>query len=426
MRYPAVVLMCALALAAIYMPAPERPVPGSEPGTEPPPISICPIVEIGERHTTVSVLSSVSGPGRLSSFAAGSETGAVEFRTGGSGTVTVPAQETEAVDVAGGLVEMPSESTASGVTIRGPEALAAEACADIPTGQSFISGGSTATGSFFEVQLINPYAGEAIVDLTVTTDAGIESDSRFDAVIVPALSTITRDLTQIVPGRENISVNVETTRGSVLAFGRQTTDGELALWQAVAPGLDWWLPVPAGGGLKQMHLATPEASEIEYQVDFYGPEGFVEAHASGVIDPRGDVTIPLAAVTTEAAGVRVTSTGPVVPSLRIASPSGLARTTASPVDAPVWLLPGARAPAGGSGSVVVLNSGLEPVTVTIRTLSGNSLSRSLEVAAEGVLETDLAPADGYRIEASGPVVAMWTSQLDGAGTAAIGIPLQDG
>lgn len=426
MRYLIVALMFVLALSAAFLPAREPGEPGEVPGTEPPPVAICPIVEGGERTTRVSVLSSVNGQGRLSTFAAGVETGALEFRTGSTGAITIPASEADAVATAGGLIEMPSETTAAGVLVSGSGTRAAEACADIPTGQSFISGGSTVTDSFFEIQLINPYAGEAMLNLIVTSDAGVEASDRFNDVIVPALSVITLDLTQIIPGRDSISVNIETIRGSILAYGRQTTDGESAMWRAVAPAQDWWLPVPPGAPAKRMLIANPEATEVEYQVDLYGPDGFVEGHATGVLSPRGTARVPLAAITTGAAGMRVIATGPVVTSLWMDSEAGLAATTASPVDAPVWLLPGASGPPGGSGSLVVLNSGLEAVTVSLRTLAESSIVRNLEVDAEGVLVTDLVAADGYRIEATGPIVALWTSSVDGGGSAALGIPLQDG
>jgi hypothetical protein len=152
----------------------------------------------------------------------------------------------------------------------------------------------------------------------------------------------------------------------------------------------------------------------------------VEAHDSGVIAPRGNVTVPLAAITEGAVGVRVISTGPVVPALRIDSPEGLAWTAASPVTAPVWLLPGASAPPGGAGTLVILNGGIEPVVATIKTLTDTAVSRELEVAAEGVLVTNLVAANGYRVEATGPIVAMWTSRSGTATAAAMGIPLQDG
>jgi hypothetical protein len=66
------------------------------------------------------------------------------------------------------------------------------------------------------------------------------------------------------------------------------------------------------------------------------------------------------------------------------------------------------------------------VTVSIRTLAETTIVRTLEVGAEDLLVENLVAADGYRVEASGPVVAMWSSQLNGAGTAALGIPIQDG
>ncbi|MGH3650284.1 MAG: DUF5719 family protein, partial [Acidimicrobiia bacterium] len=356
MRWLAVTLMLGLTLAISFLPVADGPRVGPEPATAIPPVSVCPIVDVGERGTSISVLSSVNGPGRLSVFAAGEETRVLDFRTGRTGSVTIPASEVAAVGAAGGLIEMPSDTTASGVIIAGGGSRAAESCADIPSGQAFLSGGSTASGATFDVQLVNPYAGEAVVDLTVTTDAGIESNERFDAVIVPALSSITLDLTQIIGGRESISVNIETSRGSVLAFGRQTTDERTAVWRAVAPGQDWWLPVPAGGDTKELVIGSPTNAEIEYQVDLYGPTELVEAFASGTIVPRGSAVLSLTTETTEAVGVRVITTGPVVSSLWIDSAAGLASTTGSQVGAPVWFLPGASLPVGGVGSVVVLNT----------------------------------------------------------------------
>jgi hypothetical protein len=197
------------------------------------------------------------------------------------------------------------------------------------------------------------------------------------------------------------------------------------MWRAVAPGEDWWLPVPEGKGTKRMLIATPEAGEIQYQVDLYGPEGLVESHAEGTIEPRGNIEVPLAAISEEAIGMKVNATGPVVAALRIDSAEGLAWTTASQVTSPVWLLPGASSIPGGAGSVVVLNAGLDTVTVSVRSLAEDSIVRNFDVNAEDVLVTNLRVAAGYRVEASGPVVALWASQFEGAGSVALGIPLVD-
>lgn len=430
MKYVVVAVMFGLALAAALLPAPDETDFGSTPGTEMPPVSICPIVAGGGRTTDIAILSSVNGAGRISTFSAGTETGSLDFRTGGSGSVIVPAADAGAIGVSGALIEMPSETTVAGIRISGAESRGAEACGDIPTGQSFLAGGTTAGGAVFEIQLLNPYAGESVLDLTVTSDAGIESNERFDSVIVPPLSTLTLNLAEIIPGREAISVNIETLRGSALAVGRQTIDGEIAIWRAVEPGLDWWLPVPEGDGTKQLLIATPSNAPIDYQVDLYQPgaeaETYQEAYETGTIDSRGQTRLGLAAITPEAIGVHVSATGPVVAALWVDSETGMAATTASPVDAPVWLLPGAFSPPGGSGSLVVLNSGVDDVTVNVRSLEENSVARNFELAADRVLTVPLVAADGYRVESTGPVVALWTSELGGAGTAAIGIPIQDG
>lgn len=426
MKYLGALVALVLAASATLVGPPMEETFGEAPGTAVPPISICPIVQVGGNTTVLSVLSSVNGVGRLSTFAAGQETGSTTFRTGGSGSVLVPASEAGAVGVSGALIEMPSDTTASGVIIGSDTTRASETCGDVPAGQTFMTGGSTASGDRFEVNLVNPYAGGAVVDMTVTSDAGIESDDRFDAVVVPALSSQVLDLSSIIPGRESISIEFETTRGSVLIFGRLTTDGDTAVWRAVPPGLDWWLPVPPGGPLKQLLLASPNAAEIEYQLDLYGPDGFTEAAQTGTIPARGQEVIGLAAISDDAYGLRLITSAPVVPTFYMNSASGLAATTASQTDAPLWLLPGASGPAGGSGQLVMLNSGLEPVSVAVRTLQEAALTRNFEVPSEGVQVVDLVAADGYRVEADGPVVAMWVSNLGSASTAAIGVPIQDG
>ncbi|HET9260371.1 MAG TPA: DUF5719 family protein [Acidimicrobiia bacterium] len=427
MKWVAAVVMLALAATAFLLPEPNQAQHGENPATEPPPVAICPIVATANRATSVSVLSSVNGEGRLSTFSTGEESGALEFRTGDSGAITIQATDAGAAGISGGLIEMPSDITAAAVALTGQGVMAAESCVDIPAGEAFLAGGSTASGAMFEVQLMNPYAGEAVLDFTVTTDAGIESDDRFDSVVVPALSSYTLDMNQIIPGRQEISVNIEVTSGSALVVGRQTLNGRVAMWRAVPAAQEWWLPIPAGEGPKELLLATPTNSEIEYQIDhFSNTGGLLESYASGVLPPRGVLRLALSDVTLETAAVRVVATGPLVPTLWIDSPTGLALTTASPLDAPLWLLPGAQAPAGGTGTVVILNTGLEEISVDVRSLQETALTRSVVLPAGAVAEVDLVAADGYRIEASGPVVALWSSSLAGQGSVAMGIPVQDG
>jgi hypothetical protein len=428
MRYVAVLVMVALVVTVALLPEPAPQQPGEVPATVVPPVDNCPLIEAGDRGTSVSIISSVDGPGRLSSYAAGSILGELDFRTGATGSVTIPASDVGAVSAAGGLVELPSETTATGVLVGGPSSLAAEACEDVITEEAFVSGGSTVGDDGFTLQILNPFAGRAVVDLTVTSDTGIESDERFDSVVVPPLSTQNLDFGDIIPGRSLISVDLETTEGAVLAVARQTVGDELAIWRAVEPAQDWWLPVPVGGETKELLLSTPANGEVEYQMDFYGPDGLIEEYGpeSARLAPRGIVQLSLTEETTEAVGVRVTSTGPVVPTLRVDSDLGLAATTGSQVEAVTWLLPGASAPAGGSASAVILNPGVDPVSVRVQSLRENSVVRDFDIDPESTLSVNLVMnAGGYRVDSNGPVVAMWVASGSGDTAAAIGIPIED-
>jgi hypothetical protein len=89
------------------------------------------------------------------------------------------------------------------------------------------------------------------------------------------------------------------------------------------------------------------------------------------------------------------------------------------------MLPGAGAPEGGSSTVVILNVGLEDSTVGVRPLKADTSLRELVVAADDVIELGLEPADGYLIESTGPVVVLWTAQIESGGSLAIGVPLAD-
>ncbi len=119
MRYVVLAAVFVLGLATVLAPISPDPAPGEVPGREPPPLSICPLLEGGGQTTDVAVLSSINGVGRLSTFSAGVETGSLDFRTGATGSVIVPASEAGAVGDSAGLIELPSDTTAAGVVISG-------------------------------------------------------------------------------------------------------------------------------------------------------------------------------------------------------------------------------------------------------------------------------------------------------------------
>lgn len=428
MRWLAVGLIVTGAVAATALPAPETPPLGAVPEPTIPAVAVCPIEEGSGRVTDLTVLSSRNGPVVVTVFAAGAEQETLAPITGPTGSVTVPSSDLGAVGRVGALVEMSGSSFAAGFVTLGAETTSGEPCFHRPAPrQSFIGGGSTAQGHEFEVQLLNPYSGEAVVDLLVESESGRETSDRFQSVVVPARGSTALDLTRLIPGRQSVSVAVETLSGSAYAVGIQRKGGDNAAWRAVEAGADWYLPIPGGLPGVRVELATPMNAEVDYQIDLYAPEGLLEAWQSGTLAPRGTTSLDLAELAGSTAAIRVVASGPLVPTLWVDSAEiGLAATAATPVQAGSWLLPGAAAPPGGSGVLLLVNTGVESTVATVRTQRDGSTQQQVSLPVDAVVEVPMASARGYRVDSDGSIVALWVARRVNTALLALGEPLVDG
>jgi hypothetical protein len=419
-------LVLALAAVALAVPALDPPQTAPAAAVDTPAMAVCAIEEGSGRSTTVSVASTVDGPGTLTAFAAGSAVGHVDFETGEPGVSSIPIADVAAVGVGGALLEFPVNTSAAASVVAGAGSLSIDTC---PTGSGrdlILGGGSTLSDQRFEVQLMNPYPGEAIVSLVVQSDAGLESNSVLDSVIIPARATVLVDLAEILPGREWMTVAIEVDTGGVLAVGRLGVGTDSAVWDAVAPAQEWFVPVPHGLESRQVVIAARD-SDVEYQVDFYGPDGVVEASETGEITARGQAVVDVGAVTPIASAIRVVTTGPVGAFLRITNATAVALTSGSTKPASGLLLPGAGSIPGGSGWITLLNPGLEDVNVEVTTVRSASETLVVAVGAGEVVEVVVArdPALGYTINGNGPLVASWSTAIGGSIAVGIAAPMAD-
>ena len=426
MRLVQAALIVVLAGAASLLPQADVVEPDGQSASVSPPIAICPALQTAGTSTEIGLLSSVNGPVRVSGFAAGAETGAAETEIGSTGASKIAAGGLGVVGEAGVLVEFPVEDTTAGVVMTGQGVYASSPCADTPTGESAFGGGSTADDARMSILVLNPYAGEATIDLTVTSENGIESAPEFAGVVVPALSVRQIDLNEIVPERLSLSVLVQARNGSVLAYASGGVGERRALWRGTAPEVDTWLMLPPGGGGRSLFISSPSGSEIEYQIDLYGPEGLVPAFAQGVLAGRASSTVDLSEISPESIAVRVISTEPLVAAARVITADGYAISEGVNAPATSWLLPGGGGPPGGSGSVLVINPGVDPVTVEARSIADQTLSRSFDLEPDAMLSIPMAAADGYRIDATAPVVVFWSANNGSDVSLSPGVSLIDG
>lgn len=275
---------------------------------------------------------------------------------------------------------------------------------------------------------MNPFAGGAVVDLTVQSESGLESGGGLAAVIVPPRASIVVDFAELLPGREVLNVLIEATVGSVLTVGRYGEGGESAVWPAVEPAQEWFVPVQGEPGSRHVLIANAAAVDVEYEIDFHGPDEVVEAFISEVIPARGVALIDVGAITPEPAAIHVVSTGPVATFVR-AQPSGAtALTSGARLPASKWLLPGAGSIQGGFGTVVVFNPGIEDANFILTARRDNSSADTWVVPAGAVMElqTSEVSANGYVVEGDRPLVVLWTISDGFASAASIGTPIDDG
>lgn len=418
---PFVVLL--LGVAVILIPPPDRPEPGIVPGSVEPPVAICPTIQDASRSTNVPIVSNIAGMGQLTAFGGGESVASGPYETGSSGSTTLAISDFAAVGRIAALLEFPGPDSSAASITTGASSLSAEVCSRIPDRQVVLGAGSTIGGARFEVQLMNPYASEAVTEIIAFSESGREAADAFSSIIVPPRSSVIVDVANVLPGREFLTVVVETERGNVVASAHATVGTDEAVWRAVSPEPSWYLPLPVFTGARELVIATTSGADVAYQVDVYGPEGLEEAAIEGSVG-NGSEVVDLTGLTAGALGVRVVAEAPVAVFARYSSEGGLGIGAASATAAPRWLLPGAG---GITGRLAVMNVGLEAAEMTVIELRETSRSRVFTIQPNQVVEVEFddVASDGVSIISDGELVPFWMGQQAAAVAVSGGLPIAD-
>lgn len=422
------VIVAALTVGVLIIPSPAPPESGAAAAVDPPSVAVCPVEEGSGRSTTIGIASGVNDEGRFTPFAAGVSAGSAIFSTGASGSAAVSIAEIAPLGTGAGLAELPGPDVAAASVLVGAQSVAVETCVPTPLQQTLLAGGSTVSGHEYQVQLMNPYAGEALVDLIVQSESGLEAAPPLRGISVPSRSSAVIDLSEILPGRQSLAITIEVASGNVMTVGRFDAGADGALWHSVPPALDWYIPVPSAGLGGELVISTGVAAEVAYQIDLYGPEGLVEALQEGLVPSRGATAVPLSGLGLGAASaIRVISTQPVAVFLRNVSETGVAITSGASAVSSNWLLPGAGLAPGGDGTAVILNTGLEEDTVVVTARRDQSAAQELTLPAGTVLEVPAIEggANAYTVRGEGSLVPMWVTTTGTGSAYSIGVPIID-
>jgi hypothetical protein len=287
----------------------------------------------------------------------------------------------------------------------GDSGVTAVSCPALIRTTSLITGASTRNGESLELILVNPYGSDAVVAVTSSSEIGSDSADQLSSVVVPARSTVTRDITTLLPLRNRLSFAISPIRGLVHAFTEGGGRGDRVLIEHVSPGSEWIAPVPSiEGQVATLVVSTASPVEVSIRVDGWSGGDFVEGVFTDSIPARGQIEIPLADFELDI--VQVLGDGPMGVTLVLEGEAGRAATPINPQALQEWLMPGP----GSFGSIAWIGSpGADDAVVEFMSLTSAALSFTVDVPAGQVVAVPLEDQlVGYTLRSGVPITVLWT------------------
>lgn len=332
--------------------------------------------------------------------------------------VSVPGDSRQSVneDVPGGadwigaIVDMDAGAVSVEQEINGPGGFAITPCATSGSAHWYFAQGQTLVNAGAEISLLNPYPADAVVDLSFTTDQGVEYPVGFEGVVVPPGGLVSLNLGDHLRRRQQIATTVTARTGRVVAWkttwvdppasgaaivGTPAAQSPLADPAAPVPGATVELGAPsagtrwvwsdgnAGNGVSEQYVVyNPGVQPAEVRLAIGLDEGAAEPFELSV--PPGQV-IPVAsdqqaripAGVAHSAVLESLNGVPVVAERVVAasSPSpwsGLGEMLGQRVPADRWLLGGTLSDSSHDGWVVVYNPGDRAIRVVLDRLDNGT------------------------------------------------------
>lgn len=393
-------------------------------------------------------------------------TGSVTWLAGDGAPVSerleVGANQGVSVGVAGGVdgaaasavVELDGGGVAVERALDSGEGSSVASCSSAASDRWYLANGATTRDATQLLSLFNPFADDAIVDVSFATEQGRDEPEALRGLPVKARSTTVVNLGEVVRRREVTATEVMTRRGRLVVQRMQRFDGSegrsgfsLAL-AAPAPADVWTFPVGAYGEGRgeRWHVYNPADRDAVVSLEVVPDNGDIPVPVERTVPARSQLVIDAAetdSVTPDvghSSSVRSINDVPVVVEreLSAGSPSsrrGWSSAPGAPLVAPAWLLAAGDLPYTSGDRLVVHNPGAEPVRVSLAVLDGGRASpleglQEVEVAAAARQRVDLsehvrrAPLP-LLVQADGPVVVERDlSPTDGTGISTVlGVPL---
>lgn len=327
---------------------------------------------------------------------------------------------------AGMIVSLPRE-----------DGLAADPCAPDASRQWVVPGGTTVRGQRARLVLMNPFAIEATVDVSLAAPRRVVRPGALRGLVIPPRRSTSVDLNRYALGEEALAATVHATLGRVVAAGMGISTGGLRSAIGVsAPARAWVLPGASDDGLTGLQVVVPGREEAPLRVRAQRVEGqgpLVEeaSVAAGFAEKLG--------LEAERASLLVESAGapPLVASRRtLSAKSGDDALTAGAPPRPArWLALPASAPGGEGARLLLVNSGGGTARARVTLLSDTGpvdagSVGSVTLGAGRILVVDLSSLAGLRpvaalVEVNDGTLVPAQESISAAGySVSVGIPIE--
>jgi hypothetical protein len=342
---------------------------------------------------------------------------------------------------------MDAGSVAVSQEISGSLGWSATPCATAGSAAWYFASGLTMANAGVELTLLNPYPSESVVDLSFTTNQGLETPEEFQGLVVPGDGMLSVNLGDHLRRRQAIATTVTARTGRVVAWktswvlkpqpgavlaGTPAASSPLAdpSWPvpgvtvtlgASSPGTSWtWPDGMAGNGIAEQYLIYnpgPDTADVRLSIGL--AQGQAEPFDLSVgpyqVQPvvsEQQVRIPSGIAHS---AVLVSTNGvPVVAERWISAgpPSawqGIGELLGGQTAAGSWLVPDMLAGPWHRAALVLYNPGAVPVQATVV-----SLRQGRRVAIPGLGPTTVGPGQRVALSINPHVTALQSSLVVGA------------
>lgn len=373
--------------------------------------AVCPVRLDRNVDGKMTVASSVIAPVRITVGSGGEVVTDLDVPVGEAGGAAVPFEDLTVAGTAGAFVEFPVPASAAATVSRGEAGVTGASCPTLVRTTSVITGASTRNSESLELILVNPYGSDAVVSVESASEIGPDSADALASVVVPARSTVTRDIATLLPLRNRLSFTLTQVRGLVHAFVEGGGRGDRVMLEHVEPRSEWIAPLPVLDGVTtSLVVSTASPVDVVFRLDGWVDGEFVEGVLSETIPARGQVEIVLADLGATLDIVQVLADGPIGVSIVADGEAGRAATPANGEALLEWFMPGP----GSAGSVAWIGvTGENDATIEFLSLDSNAESFTVQ-APLGVLTP--VPLDGqligYALRADAPITVLWSVSDD--------------